>query len=163
MSTGKGDYELTVANLATGRFFETNPRNVGGERDFNRIEIEGHPPDALEQMLAGFEADAAESIRRTGESRKFEGDDRRNILNLMALLVVRSPQMREHIRKHHERLMKMMLSLTLVSKQRWEEHEARMIAEGKGPPAICRQIGRAPKRRLRGWRVMEVTQEQLQL
>ena len=133
-STGKGDYKLTVANLAAGRFFETNPRNVGGERDFNRIEIEGHPPDALEQMLAGFETDAAESIRRIDESRKFEGDDRRNILNLMALLAVRSPQMREHIRKHHERLMKMMLSLTLVSKQRWEEHEARMIAEGKGPP-----------------------------
>jgi hypothetical protein len=133
-STGKDDYKLTVANLEAGKFFETNPRNVGGERDFNRIEIEGHAPDALEQKLAGFEAEVAESIRRVAESQKFEGDDRRNILNLIALLAVRSPQMREHIRKMQEQLMKKMLSISLASKERWEQQEARMIAAGKGAP-----------------------------
>ncbi len=133
-STGKDGYRLTVADLAAEKFFDTNPRNVGGERDFNRIEIEGHAPDALEQQLAGFETEVAESIRCVGESQRFEGDDRRNILNLIALLIVRSPQMREHIRKMSEQLMKQMLSVSLASKQRWEEQEARMIAEGKGPP-----------------------------
>lgn len=132
-STGKDDYRLTVANLAAGKFFETNPRNVGGERDFNRVEIEGHAPDALEQKLSGFEAEVAESIRRVAESQKFEGDDRRNILNLTALLAVRSPQMREHIRKIQEQLMKKMLSISLATKERWEQQEARMIATGKGP------------------------------
>jgi hypothetical protein len=131
---GKGDYKLTVANVAAGNFFETNPRNVGAERDFNRIEIEGHAPDALEQSLAGFEAEVAESFRRVAESHKFEGDDRRNILNLIALLAVRSPQMREHVRKMQQELMKKMLSISLASKRRWEQQEARMIAAGKGPP-----------------------------
>jgi hypothetical protein len=133
-NTGKGDYKLTVANVAAGRFFETNPRNVGGKRDFNRIEIEGHPPDALEQKLAGFEAEVAESLRRVAESQKFAGDERRNVLNFIALLAVRSPQMREHVRKMQEELMKKMLSISLTSKQRWEQQEAKMIAAGKGPP-----------------------------
>lgn len=131
-STKKGDYKLTVANVAAGKFFETNPRNVGGERDFNRIEIEGHAPNALEQKLAGFETEVAESFRSVAESRKFEGDERRNILNLIALLAVRSPQMREHIRKMQEELMKRMLSMSLASRQRWERQEARMIAAGNG-------------------------------
>lgn len=134
-STGKDAHKLTVANLAAGRFFETNPRNVGAERDFNRIEIEGHAPDALEQKLAGFEAEVAESIRRIAVSHKFVGDDRRNVLNLIALLAVRSPQMREHIRKMQEQLMKKILSISLTSKERWEQQEARMIAAGKGPPS----------------------------
>jgi hypothetical protein len=72
-------------------------------------------------MLGGFEAEVAESIRRVVESQKLEGDDRRNILNLIALLVVRSPQMREHVRKMLEEVMRKMLSTSLASKQRWEE------------------------------------------
>lgn len=132
--TENGEYKLTVANLAAGKFFETNPRNVGGTRDFNRVEIEGHAPDALERMLSGFEADAAESIRRVEMSRTFEGDDRRNILNLIALLALRSPQMREHIRNMQEETLKKMLSLSLASKQRWEQEQARMAADGWASP-----------------------------
>jgi hypothetical protein len=126
--------KLTVADLGASKFFETNPRNVAGERDFNRIEIEGEKPDALESKLSGFEAQVAESIRRVAESGKFEGDDRRNILNLIALLAVRSPQMREHIRKTSEDTMKKMLALSLASKERWERQQAAMKTAGKGPP-----------------------------
>lgn len=54
---------LTVANLKNDVFFETNPHNVGGVRDFNRIELAGFKPDALEGMLANFEGEVATGIR----------------------------------------------------------------------------------------------------
>ncbi len=124
---------LTVANIASKKYFETNPRNVGGVRDFNRVDIAGFKPDALEGMLANFEGQVATALRSVDGSRKFEGDDRVFILNLVALLAVRSPQMREHWRKMEEQLMKKMLGLSLASKTRWEAQEAAMAKAGRGP------------------------------
>jgi len=54
---------VTVANLKNDVFFETNPRNVAGVRDFNRVELPGFKPDALEGMLSGFESEVAAAIR----------------------------------------------------------------------------------------------------
>lgn len=124
---------LTVAIIAGKNYFETNSRNVGGVRDFNRVEIAGFKPDALEGMLANFEGQVATALRNVTESRKFDGDDRVFILNLAALLAVRSPQMREHWRQMEEQLMKKMLGLSLASKARWEAQEAAMAKAGKGP------------------------------
>ena len=140
-ATGSGKKcRLAVANLENGIFFDTNPRNVAGERDFNRVELEGHKPDALESKLAGFEGEVATSLRNVAASRRFEGDDRRNILNLIALLAVRSPQMREHIRQMSEDMLKRRLGLTLETKERWEAQQEKMADAGKRPapgePAI---------------------------
>jgi hypothetical protein len=52
----------------------------------------------------------------------FEGKDKENILNLIALLSVRSPQRREHWRKFQEKRIKMMLGMSLSSKQSWESY-----------------------------------------
>ena len=134
-ATGRGKKcRLTVANLANGIFFDTNPRNVAGERDFNRVELEGHKPDALESQLSSFESEVATSIRNVAASQKFEGDDHWNILNLIALLAVRSPQMREHIRRMSEDMLKRRLGLTLETKERWEARQAEMAEAGKAPP-----------------------------
>jgi hypothetical protein len=124
---------LTVATIAGKHYFETNPRNVGGVRDFNRIDIAGFTPDAVEGMLANFEGQVATALRNVAESLKFDGDDRVFILNLVALLAVRSPQMREHWRQMEESLMKKMLGLSLSSKDRWEAQQAAMVKAGKGP------------------------------
>ena len=132
MGRGK-QCRLTVANIAGKNYFETNPRNVGGVRDFNRVQIAGFKPDAIEGMLANFEGQVATALRNVAVSRKFEGDDRLFILNLLALLAVRSPQMREHWRQMEEQLMKKMLGLSLASKERWEAQEAAMAKAGKGP------------------------------
>ncbi|OKR44764.1 hypothetical protein BH595_17235 [Pseudomonas aeruginosa] len=43
-------------------YFETNPRNVGGIRDFNRIEVEGVDQEVLEKSLSEFESDAATAL-----------------------------------------------------------------------------------------------------
>ena len=121
---------VTVANLASRRFFETNPRNVGGVRDFNRINIEGFAPDALEGMLAHFEGEVATAIRNVAESHRFEGNDRNAILNLITLLAIRSPQQRENIRQFEEQLMKQVLGLSLATKERWESQLSQMKKAG---------------------------------
>lgn len=125
-------YRLTVANLKSKQYFDTNPRNVGGIRDFNRLQIKGFKPDALEGMLSNFESQVATAIRNVTQSLSFEGDDRIAILNLIALLAVRSPQQRENLRKFEEELMKKMLGLSLASKERWEQQMQKMEKAGKG-------------------------------
>lgn len=132
-ATGSGKRaRLTVANLDAQEFFETKPRNVAGVRDFNRIDIEGFKPDALEGMLSNFEGEVATAIRNLSASHKFEGDDRNTVLNLVALLSVRSPQMRENIRQFEEKIMKNILALSLATKERWESQLKQMEEAGKG-------------------------------
>lgn len=116
--TGK-KRKLTVASLASGNVFETRPRNVGGTRDFNRIELDGYKPDALESSLANFEGEVATAIRNVSQTNVFAGEDRITILNLVALLAVRSPRQREHWRKFQEQVAKQIMSLALASRERW--------------------------------------------
>ena len=52
-----------MIDFSTRKNFETTPRNVGGIRDFNRIEIEGYEPDALENAWSEFEGSAATAIK----------------------------------------------------------------------------------------------------
>jgi hypothetical protein len=111
---GKKYWQMTVANIQSGEFFETNTKNVGGERDFNRIEVPVAP-----------------AIRRVAESRRFEGDDRISILNLMALMAVRSPYMREHWRQAHENLMKRVMDVALATPERWQSQLQQMKNAGK--------------------------------
>lgn len=121
---------LTVANIKERRFFETKPRNVGGRRDFNRVQIPGTDPNALETGLATFESQVAIAIRNVNESNRFEGEDRITILNLIALLAIRSPQHREHWRQFQEQVAKQIMSLALATKDRWEGQMRRMKAAG---------------------------------
>lgn len=94
----KENESTQVTDLSVQRTYTTNVRNICGERDFMRIEAEAHAPDAIEKMMANFEANCIGAIRRVAESGKFDGEDANLTLNLMALLAVRSPEMRENIR-----------------------------------------------------------------
>jgi hypothetical protein len=127
---GKNWY-VNAADLKQLKYIQPNTKNICAERDFLRFEVDGHPPDKLENEMGKFEFQARMAILRVAESLKFEGDDRVMILNLMALLAVRSPQMRENLRDFQERLMKMMMSVTLATKERWEGQMARMKAAGE--------------------------------
>src|SRR4029077_18764228 len=78
------------------RSFCTAPANVAAERDFNRIEVEGYAPDALESAFSGFEAEVAEALSRIIRDRTVKSDDdRAYLLNLMALMTIKNPVRRE--------------------------------------------------------------------
>jgi hypothetical protein len=120
-----------VADLEKKRGYCANTRNVCGQRDFMRVDIDGHPPDRVEKDLSGLESKCIEAIRRVSTSKKFEGEDASLIINLMALLAVRSPEMRENMRDFNERVMKQVVGITLSSKERWEAQMMQLRSAGK--------------------------------
>jgi hypothetical protein len=127
----KTNWYTYVSDLREKRFYETNVRNVCGERDFMRYEMEGESPTRLEHELGQFEGKACESIRRVVETGTFDGEDKIQVLNLMAILAVRSPEQRENIRDFHERVSKRVLSMALSTKERWEG-QMRQLTEATG-------------------------------
>lgn len=111
--------KLCVFDLKEKKFFETIPRNVGGIRDFNRVDIEGIDQNHVEQSLADFEGKAATALKKLEDTKDFSGEVKNLILNLIALIAVRSPERREHMRTFEAQIAEQMMSLTLASKERW--------------------------------------------
>ena len=122
--------KLTILDFKEKKYFETIPRNVGGLRDFNRIDAEGIAPDHFENALSNFESSAAHALKRVNEGAKFEGEIKLVILNLIALLAIRSPEQRENWRQFQAQIVERMMDLTLVSKERWQSQLDQMKASG---------------------------------
>lgn len=118
--------KLVVFDLKQNKSFETIPRNVGGIRDFNRIEIEGVDQNQLEKDLADFEGKAASALKKLENTKDFTGEVRELIVYLMALIAVRSPERREHMRKFEAEVMEKVMGLALQSKERWESQMRQM-------------------------------------
>jgi len=123
--------KITVIDLKEKKLFETIPRNVGGIRDFNRIEVEGVDPNIIETSLAKFEGEAASALRQIEQKLAFEGAERELILNLVAILAIRSPEMREHWRKFQAQIAERIMDLSLATKERWESQIRQMKESGK--------------------------------
>src|SRR3974390_2669136 len=106
--TGTVDGRLCVYDFVAERFFRQKPKNVAFEVDFNRINVDGHPPDALERAFGEFEGNAAAVVRRICESGELPADeDLSYVLNLIALLATRNPRMRRSMtraRRHAARV-----------------------------------------------------------
>lgn len=117
----RGKTWLVIVNdFMQKKMFETSTRNVCGERDFMRFEMPDRKPDWLEEEFSKLEGKACEAIRNVVKTGGFDGDNKNYILNLMALLAVRSPEQRENMRDFHARVAKMVMALTLETKERWE-------------------------------------------
>lgn len=127
---GSKKSKLAVIDLQQKKQFETIPRNVGGLRDFNRIEAPDIDPNSLEQDLAKFESSAVTALRKIENGAKLEGEVRDLILNLIALLAIRSPERREHWRKFQAQIVERVMDLTLASKERWESQMRQMKEAG---------------------------------
>jgi len=123
---------LSVFDLKQRKIFTTTPRNVGGIRDFNRVEVKGLDPNVVEKAYADFEGKAATALKNVEKSLKFEGENKDYILNLIALLAIRSPEQRENWRQFLAQIANRMMDLSLVSKERWESQMAQMRANGHG-------------------------------
>lgn len=121
--------KLAVVDFKERKAFQTSPRNVGGLRDFNRIDFPNIDQNALENDLSKFESQAAQSLKSLRGSLDFSGDTRNVILNLMALVAVRSPERREHMRQFHAQVVERVMDLTYHSKERWESQVAKIQQE----------------------------------
>lgn len=128
---GSKKSKLVVIDPLQRKHFETIPRNVGGLRDFNRIDIPGIDQNALEHSLAEFEGSAVTALRKIEEGARLEGEVRNLILNLMALLATRSPERRERWRQFQAQVAERIMDLALASKERWESQMRQMKEAGK--------------------------------
>lgn len=127
---GRRQWHTNVTDLVRTCTYRTNTANVCRERDFLRIDADGHPPDALEKAMSNFESVSLPAVRRVAESGDFADDDANLVLNLMALLAVRSPESREKFRKFHEDVSKISIDISLSSKETWEKQAAKMEESG---------------------------------
>ncbi|OCK56763.1 DUF4238 domain-containing protein [Bradyrhizobium sp. LMTR 3] len=131
---GRGASHHVYVADRDGKAFTANIINVATEKDFNRIDVEGHPPDAIEQGYAKFEGELGPALLRILESRSLNNDDDRLLLmNLIGITAIRNPRRRENIRGFHERTAEIIMDLATSTKERWEGQMRRMKASGYVP------------------------------
>lgn len=126
--------KVRVIDLDEMKVFPTNVRNIASNRDFNRLDdVEGLEPNALEDRYAILEGKAAAAIQNIAATRKFEGEDSMYVLNLMGLLVVRNPRMRETWADFMSRLWKLHGEIIVSKPEIWESTKQGMIKAGYTP------------------------------
>ena len=129
--TGKKDGFLFALNLDTGKTFSPTPKNIAVETDFNRVDIEGMPTDALESALAPFEERAVQGIRNTLASGCFPSDeDYSFILNLLCLFAVRNPNLRENFNQAHEASINILTNILVSDEKLYSQQVERAFKDG---------------------------------
>lgn len=128
------EWQTQVKDFVAGKAYPSSTRNICAERDFMRVDVEGERIDVVESEMGKFEGQCVGGLRRVVAARKFEGEDANLTLNLMALLAVRSPERREHLRRIHEQIAKQVMGVVLSNRETWDAQIAGMQANG-GPDA----------------------------
>jgi hypothetical protein len=127
----KGKHQVFVFDREERKSFPTAIANVAAEKDFNRIELEGHALDAFENAVAKFEGKAAPALERIICARSIrEGDDRAFLFNLVGLLAIRNPRHRRMWHDFEERIWKTVMDLVTATRDRWAGQVKRMRAAG---------------------------------
>ncbi|EPV7105035.1 DUF4238 domain-containing protein [Escherichia coli] len=123
--------KLTAIDMKKKKSFETSTRNVGGVRDFNRVEIEGIDPNVLESSLADFEGSVATELKNLSQGALFAGETKNTIISFISLLAVRTPVMREHMTSQITPIIEMIARMSVATQERYE-HAIREIEESTG-------------------------------
>lgn len=127
---GEKNWHVHAWDLPGQRRFQPNTKNICCERDFLKLESGGDSPYKLESDMAKFESSARQAILHTEGTKTFEGEARNLILNFIALLAVRSPEMREHMRANYERLVKMVARVSMNHETYFDATVKKMQEDG---------------------------------
>lgn len=120
-----------MLDIKQKKYFETGTRVIGGVKDFNRIKVEGLAPDSLENSLSSFEGQVATALRDLDKDKNLDNKTTYAvIMNLIALVGIRHPVMRNHITDFHAQISKKIMAITLATKERWEATLQRMKDDG---------------------------------
>lgn len=123
--------KIFAVDFKERRSFSTNPRNVAAERDFHKIDIEGHPPDALENAFSGFETELDQALKRIIIARSIKDEnDRALLFNLIGLMATKNPRLRETFRIAHEHTARIIMDLATSTPERWASHIAKAKKDG---------------------------------
>ena len=122
---------LFVVDRPSERAFRTAPDNVAGEKYFNRIEVKGVGPNAVEKTLSEFEGEVAPALERIKAERSLaKEEDRAALVNLMAAVALRNPWRRKAIREIYDQAAQRRIAEKLGTREGWNESVAEMKAAG---------------------------------
>jgi Protein of unknown function (DUF4238) len=124
-----------VVDASARKAFTTSTANIAAERDYNKVEAEGIPADALEKALGNFEGVIAPTIKRVRETASFgeNGEDREDIINLTTLLAVRNPRTRKDMEELYTELLQAMVAMPFEDPARWDAVVEQLKAAGQWP------------------------------
>jgi Protein of unknown function (DUF4238) len=124
-----------VVDASTRKSFTSSTANIAAERDYNTIEVQGVPADALERELGKLEGVIAPGIKCIRETASFgeNGKDREDIINLIALLAVRNPRTRNDMGKLYTELLQAMVAMPFEDSARWDAVVEQLKAAGQWP------------------------------
>ncbi|ACT60103.1 conserved hypothetical protein [Hirschia baltica ATCC 49814] len=123
---------LWVYDFARDKSFRSKPRGVGAQKDFNRIDIQDYPGDAVETAMSLFENEVETGIKKVVRGNGFfeTNDDFNIILNFIALLAVRNPAFREQRREFRQRVSEGIMDVVLSSPHIYESEMKRVLKKG---------------------------------
>jgi len=125
------NWQTWVLDLKEKRQFRTNIENVAAIRDFNRIDVEGLPPDAIEQAMSSLETRFAETFTEMAKSQSLPtGEGFVVLLNFIALVAARNPQIRNQLESIHDKMGRMAAQFLTADKKRWDNVTAKAKAKG---------------------------------
>ncbi|TDK67984.1 DUF4238 domain-containing protein [Sapientia aquatica] len=112
---------LYVVDAIAKKAFDSIPRYVGSAKDFNRIEVPGFAPDHIESQMSKFETQLDQALGRVIQAKSLDNlEDFNLILNLIALMAVRTPRKRETIRQSQEQILKRVMEMSLSNRAQYE-------------------------------------------
>jgi len=124
-----------VLEVESGRVFRASPKNVAVELDFNRVDIDGHPPDVIENALSPLEQQAVQAIANIVATGRFPNDDDySSILNLICLIAVRNPFFRKSFNRAREQTIHIIGDLLVSDERLWEHHVRKARENGENVP-----------------------------
>jgi Protein of unknown function (DUF4238) len=113
--------DIYVFDAITRKGFRTSPDNVALQTDFNTIDLEGHKSDAVELAMASVESDIGPALVRIIAAKSLANEeDRILLLNLIGMLHVRNPRLRERFRQFRDRVAKIILDVAMSSRKMWD-------------------------------------------
>ncbi|MYC75038.1 DUF4238 domain-containing protein [Candidatus Poribacteria bacterium] len=127
--------QFHVIDKTDRRCFVTTPRNVGSQRDFNRVNISGQPIDAVEKLFAEIDGEIARILKDVEEKATLpESTDMETLIYFTALLYKRNPQIRNHIGNCKTTIIKQMARALFFKPEKYESYRQQQRAAGKELP-----------------------------
>lgn len=127
--------QFHVIDRINRRHFPTTPRNVGSQRDFNRINIPERPIDEAEKMFAEMDTEIAHVLKYVKENETLPADrDMEILIYFVALLYMHNPRIRSNLRISETTVIKQFAKALFSRPERYESYRQQERAVGKELP-----------------------------
>lgn len=124
--------QLHVIDMIKRRHFVTTPRNVGSQRDFNRVNVPGKPIDEAEKIFAEMDTEVARVLKNIEENATLpKGPDLETLIYFAALLYMHNPQIRNNLANIETTVIKQFMKVLFSSPEKYESYRQQEKAAGK--------------------------------